>query len=320
MMSNGMAHEEAREALEALALDALSAPERAAILAHADECAACRHELAALEASVAELAYAVRPIPMSDAQRDRVRGRLLQRAAAERADATHAPPALVLADRVPPHRPTTELVTALDAHGEKPFHILIPHTPNEGVHHPTHWTAARAWWLAAAASIVAAVSVASLFQVTQERDTIRAAYQLVTGDRSIGRSVVDSLRALVADRDLLVANLTGPQVAVMTLASSGTRAPSARMFWNQSVNAWTFVAHNLPKPKAGRAYQLWLVTDKLKISAGTFTPGASGDAVVRATYALPKNALAAVAVTDEPEAGSPQPTTTPVIAVVNSTR
>ena len=319
MMSNGMAHEEAREALEALALDALSAPERAAVLAHVDGCAVCRHELAALESSATELAYAVRPLPMSDAQRDRVRGRLLQRAAAERADAIHAPPALVL-ERVPPHRPTTELVTALDAHGEKPFHILIPHTPNEGLHHPTHWTAARAWWLATAASIVAAVSVASLYQVTSERDSINAAYQLVAGDRSVGRAAADSLRAVVADRDRLVANLTGPQVAVMTLASSGTQAPSARMFWDQSVNAWTFVAHNLPKPKAGRTYQLWLVTAKLKISAGTFMPGANGDAVVRATYALPKNALAAVAVTDEPEAGSLQPTTTPVIVGVNSAR
>lgn len=320
MMSNGMAHEEAREALEALALDALSVPERAAVLAHVDGCAACRHELAALETSAAELAYAVRPVPMSEAQRDRVRGRLLRRAAAERTDAAHAPPALVLADRTPSHRSTTELASALDAHGEKPFHILIPHAASEGVHHHTRFTAARAWWLATAASIVAAVSLASLYQVTHERDTIRAAYQLAAGDRSVGRSVVDSLRALVADRDQLVANLTGPQVAVMTLASYGTRAPSARMFWDQSVNAWTFVAHNMPKPKAGRTYQLWLVTSKLKISAGTFMPGDNGDAVVRATYALPKDALAAVAVTDEPAAGSLQPTTTPVLVAANSTR
>jgi hypothetical protein len=41
----------------------------------------------------------------------------------------------------------------------------------------------------------------------------------------------------------------------------------------------------------------------------------------QATYALPKDAqLAAVAVTDEPEAGSAQPTTTPVIISVASTR
>ena len=92
------------------------------------------------------------------------------------------------------------------------------------------------------------------------------------------------------------------------------------MFWDQSVDAWTFVAHNLPKPKTGRTYQLWLVTAKQKISAGTFMPGANGDAVVRATYALPKDALAAIAVTDEPEAGSAQPTTPPVLLAVASTR
>ena len=288
MTSNGMAHEEAREALEALALDALGAPERAAVLAHVDGCAVCRHALAELEATASELAYAVRPVPMPDAQRDGMRERLVRRAAAERAD----------------------------AYGEKPFHILIPHTANEGVHHPTHWTAGRAWWLALAASLVAVVSLGSLYQVTHERDAIAAAYQMAVGDRV----VADSLRASLTDRDHLIANLTGPQVAVMTLASSGARAPSARMFWDQSVDAWTFVAHNLPKPKPGRTYQLWLVTAKQKISAGTFMPGANGDAVVRATYALPKDALAAVAVTDEPEAGSAQPTTVPVIVGVKSTR
>ena len=317
MMSNGMSHEEARETLEVLALDALSAPERAAVLAHVDGCAACRHELAALEASAAELAYAVRPVPMSVAQRDRIRARLLARAADDRTDAAHSTP-----ERAPSHRPTTELAAALEAHGEKPFHILIPHatTSEGGLHHPSHWTAARAWWLALAACLVAAVSVGSLYQVMHERDSIANAYRLVSGDRFAGRSVADSLRALVADRDQLIANLTGPQVAVMTLASSGARAPSARMFWDQSVNAWTFVAHNLPKPKTGRIYQLWLVSGKQKISAGTFNPSENGDAVVRATYALDRNALGAVAVTDEPESGSPQPTTVPIIAGVNSTR
>ena len=316
MTSNGMSHEEAREALEVLALDALSAPERAAVLAHVDGCAVCRHELAALEASAAELAYAVRPVPMSFAQRDRIRARLLSRAAAERTDASHSIPA-----HAESHRPATDLMAALDAHGEKPFHILIPHAVNEsGPHHPSHWTAGRAWWLALAACLVAAVSVGSLYQVMHERDSIANAYRLVAGDRFAGRSVADSLRTVVAERDELIANLTGPQVAVMTLASSGDRTPSARMFWNQSVNAWTFVAHNLPRPKAGRTYQLWLVSGKQKISAGTFAPGANGDAVVRATYALAKDALGAVAVTDEPESGSPQPTTVPIIAGVNSTR
>ena len=311
MTSNGMAHKEAREALGALALDALGAPERAAVLAHVDGCAVCRNALAALEATAAELAYAVRPVPMPDAQRDGIRERLVRRAAAERSDAHHG-----TGVRLALHGPSAELVPDIDAHDEKPFHILLPHTANEGLQHPTHWTAGRAWWLALAASLVAVVSLGSLYQVTKERDAITAAYQVTVGDRA----VTDSLRASLTDREHLIANLTGPQVAVVTLASSGARAPSARMFWDQSVDAWTFVAHNLPKLKTGRTYQLWLVTAKQKISAGTFLPGANGDAVVRATYALPKGALAAVAVTDEPEAGSAQPTTVPVIVGVKSTQ
>jgi anti-sigma-K factor RskA len=324
MTSNGMAHEEAREALEALALDALSVPERAAVLAHVDGCAACRHELAALEVTAAELSYAVRPEPMSDAQRDRVRGRLMNRIAAERGDAERvAPQRGALPPVVMPvasRRPTPEAVAAIDAHGTNPFHVLIPRTPNEGLHHPTVFTAARAWWLALAACLVTGVSLATLYQVTKERDAISAAYQLVAGDRSTGHGTVDSLRSALLDRDKLIANLTGPQVAVMSLASTSPTSPSARMFWDQSVDAWTFVAHNMPKPRTGRTYQLWLVTADKKINAGTFTPGANGDAVVRATYALPKDALAAVAVTDEPEAGSPQPTTVPMLVATKSTR
>ncbi len=285
MTSSGMTHEEAREALEALALDALDASERAAVLAHVTGCADCRHERAALEVHVAQLAYAVRPEPMSDVQRVRVRSRLLARAAADRSSAS-------------PVRPDTDVrrVPAM--------------TP------PTR----QSMWIALAASVVAAVSLASLFQVNREREHIAGAYAAAVGERTASRASLDSLRAAMADRDKLIANLTGPDVAVVTMASAGPKTPSARMFWDQSVNAWTFVAHNLPRPKAGRTYQLWLVTASQKISAGTFAPGANGEAVVRATYALAKDSLAAVAVTDEPETGSAQPTTVPFIVGMKSAR
>ena len=317
-MSNGIRHEEARNALEALALDALDASERAAVMAHVTTCGVCRYELTALENAAAQLAHVVRPVPMADEQRDRVRDRLMRRVAGGN-EAVQRDPAPGQA--MPFHRPTAELEAELGAHGEKPFHILLPNAETAPVHHEIrHFTAARGWWLAAAASLIAVASLVSLLQVMRERDAITSAYQLVAGDRSVSRQALDSLRASLTQRDRVIANLTGPDVAVMTLASAGGTAPSARMFWNQSVNAWTFVAHNLPKPAAGRIYQLWLVTAKEKISAGTFMPGANGDAMMQATYALPKDALAAVAVTDEPQAGSAQPTTTPVIVGVKSTR
>jgi hypothetical protein len=317
-MSNALSHEEARSALEALALDALDASERVAAMAHVDGCAACHAELTALEQSAAQLAYAVRPVPMSDDARDRVKSRLMSRVASQR----HATPRgnEVVAERDSLVRPVAELGARHVAPAARPMHILVPNpaiAPREIV----HFTAQRAWWLAAAASLVAAVSVASLYQVTKERDAATSALQAASVDRSLTRPELESLRAVVADRDRVIANLTGPNVAVMTLASTGPNAPSGRMFWNQSINAWTFVAHHLPKPAAGRTYQLWFVTAKQKISAGTFATGPNGDAMYQATYALPKDAqLAAVAVTDEPEAGSAQPTTTPVIISVASTR
>jgi hypothetical protein len=290
MKTAGMAHEQALQELEALALDALDADERIAVLAHVAGCAICQQEILALQATASQLAYGVKPVPMSNAQRDRIRTRLIGRVAADR---LHAP-------EVNPSASTV---------------ILVPH-PEKAPHGGRHWLESRSSWLAMAASLVAAVSLATLYQVTKERDDIRRAYEFT----SARTSQADSLRAALDDRDRLIANITGPQVAVVTLTSGGIRTPSARMFWDQSVNAWTFVAHNLPAPKTGRVYQLWLVTAKDKINAGTFSPDAKGDAVVRATYNLPKDALAAVAVTDEPSAGSPQPTTTPIIMGANSTR
>ena len=295
-MTHGMAHEQAHESLEALALDALDAAERAAVMAHVSGCAICREEMSQLRAAAAQLSYAVPAIPMSAAQRDRIKARLIGRAAADRGQPTAFTPTPTSSARIlRPH----------NAHDIKPV-----------VEVNDNWMTSRASWVALAASVIAVASVTALVQVTKERDTLQDAYRLA----SSSTGTVDSLRAMVQDREAMIANLTGPQVAVMSLTTTGARTPSARMFWDQAVNQWTFVAHNLPAPKQGRTYQLWLVTANAKISAGTFTPSATGDAVVRANYALPKDALAAVAVTDEPQSGSAQPTTVPILAVTSATR
>jgi anti-sigma-K factor RskA len=80
------------------------------------------------------------------------------------------------------------------------------------------------------------------------------------------------------------------------------------MYWAPATDSGVFVGNDLPAPPAGRTYQLWLVTGEARISAGTFTPSADGTVLVRATYALPRDALRAVAVTVEAEGGAPQPT------------
>lgn len=168
-----------------------------------------------------------------------------------------------------------------------------------------------ATWLAAAAVVAFAVSAALLARATRERDAARLALRAAEGRSQVR---LDSLGAALASSRSMVEALTGPSVRVVELTAAGTREPVARMFWDRAANRWTMVAHNLPRPAQGKTYQLWLVTGTAKISAGTFEPTAAGDAMMQAEYALPAGALQAVAVTEEPAGGMPQPTGPMVIA------
>ena len=301
-MSDGMTHEQATEELEGLALDALDAYERDAVLAHVAECDACRAELMLLQQTTAYLASAVAPVPMSVAQRGRLRERLVSRAAADRS--------------------VTGVVSNTEAHADASFSTssaasssAVRSIGSARSVESRHMSGSR--WLAIAASVIAVVSVGALMQVRSERDELRGVLQTAAAERGARAVALDSLRAALTDRERLITNLTGEQVAVMSVGSSDIRSPSGRMFWDQQHGAWTFVGHHLPAPKAGRTYQLWLVTPTAKISAGTFTPDAAGRAIVRASYVLPKDGLSAIAVTDEPAAGSAQPTTEPFLVATS---
>ena len=295
-MSEGMTHEQAREALEALALDALDAPEREAVMAHVASCTTCQSELAALENTANELAYAATPLPMPPAQRDRIRARLLARAAADRGArdplAATVPGPEVRRSGGPEVRPDVTPIR--------------PAATRRRALGPVAW-------MAMAASVVAILGAGAFFNASRERDALRDALVAARAANGTQLAALDSLRTAVASRDRMLANLTGPQVAVMTLASTAQAAPTGMMFWDQRHDAWTFVAHRVPMPSAGRTYQLWLVTPSSKISAGTFMPSPDGEVMMQATYALAKDSLAAVAVTDEPMGGSPEPTTAPLL-------
>ena len=149
---------------------------------------------------------------------------------------------------------------------------------------------------------------ASLVLLVQARSELREARVTFAEAERLRSRSEDSLQSVVAEQDRRLASLTGGKVRVVELTTQDLNKPYARMFWDQATHRWTFVAHRLPALAQGRTYQLWLVSGDRKISAGTFVPDARGEAVVRAEYALAPNALAAVAVTEEPAGGVPQPT------------
>jgi hypothetical protein len=160
-----------------------------------------------------------------------------------------------------------------------------------------------------ATTIGLGLALAASLALLVRANTDRAEMQKTFATADVAKSTrIDSLRSVLAARDQFVASLTGPKVSVVGLTSGATKSPRALMFWDKATNRWTFIAHNMPALGAGRTYQLWLVTAGQKISAGTFSVTAGGDALVQATYALDPNALKAVAVTEEPAGGMPQPT------------
>src|SRR4051794_10259659 len=228
-MSDGVTHDAARDALEALALDALDATERDAVMAHVASCERCQSELAALEHTAGALLLAAAPVHMKPAQRDRIRSRLLARAAADRA--TTASPMAEGAER-PGRRAEPVAPRAADV---TPIHRAAPRRVSR----------ASALW-AAAASVVALLGAGAYLKAQRDNQALRDALHVVQDDRGARASALDSLRASLADRDSMLANLTGPQVKVMTLASTGPAAPTGRMFWDQSHDMWTFVAHHVP--------------------------------------------------------------------------
>ncbi len=290
MNRNDPSHDEAFAALEALALDALDARARDAVLAHVAWCTECRDELKRLRAVASQLAF-VAPVAAGagapSVSRERTRARLMARASAEgtlREVARHTPVS---------------------------FPVEAP------VRSPSFMDV-RTWrpvdWFALAASLLLVASLTVLAVTINEGKNLRQ--QLALESTYNGQTVAhgDSLERVIAARDSMLASLLGREVAIMRLTSAGARAPFALMFWDRVHNAWTFTAHNMPPLKTGRTYQLWLVTATAKISAGTFDPK-DGDAVLRAKYPLAPDALRAVAVTEEKTGGAIQPTSDPIIAV-----
>ena len=262
-----------RDLLPMAAMDALSPEERVALNSHLATCAECARELAGLRDVSGSIAASLPSRPMTPERAALLRGRLMARAVADRAN-------------VAPIRSGTP-----------------------GSRAPAAPPARRApWgWLAAASLLVAVAAVG--YGASPRAPGV----SLVSALLHLHHENAD-LRKQLAEQKAIVEELTGPGVRVIDAAATSAREPYARMFWDQPANRWTFVAYNLPAAVPGHTYQLWLVTrDQRKVSAGTFTPDARGSALVRATYELPQDSLAAIAVTSEPAGGSAQPTTTPFL-------
>lgn len=300
-----LTHEEAYAELAAVSLDAVSVELSGAVREHASVCPECGPELVALEETVAELGQLVPQRAMNLGHGAGIRSRLLMRARGERealsVPATGRPDLArgVASLTGQGDRLTPGSQRAVEAEVRKV--VPLQKRRSRILSGPGLFAVA-----ASAAFIAAAVQLA---RVTSERNVLRVA--LSTPRTPAVRT--DTTAPTAQEKDALVAAMAGPDVKIVPLSAKGA-ARMGRMFWNRVSNQWTMVVYTMRPPRPGMTYQVWLVTGTAKISAGTFQPDSTGHAFMQANYALDRNALKAVAVTEEPAGGMPAPTGSIVVS------
>lgn len=124
---------------------------------------------------------------------------------------------------------------------------------------------------------------------------------------------LDELRQIARDTEAARAVLGASDLARIDLTGQPSAASArARAFWNRS-SGLVFTASELPVVPAGRAYQLWVLTEGSPISAGMLQPDAGGSVQAFIPTPLDLPAPVGMAVTVEPAGGVPAPTTQPVL-------
>lgn len=109
--------------------------------------------------------------------------------------------------------------------------------------------------------------------------------------------------------------LNEPQLKIASFGQAQPQPPRGRVLASANRGIMLLVA-NLPPAAQGRTYEMWLVPKTgAPVPAGLFQTAADGRALHLRPGTVDLNTVAAVAVSDEPAAGSAAPTTTPFIAV-----
>jgi hypothetical protein len=294
---NKLSHDEAFAELAAVALDAVSVELSIAVREHAAVCPECGPELVAMEETVAQLGQLVPQRAMNLGHGAGIRSRLVMRARSEReARSAAAPGPPDLARGVASltglgHKLTPGTQRAVDEEVRK----ALPPQKRRPVFSGSNL-------LALAASIAFIAAAIQLARMTSERNALRNQIAAVPAPPA----APDSDKTAATEKQALIEAMAGADVKIVPLST--TSAQMGRVFWNRSSNDWTMIVYTMRPPKPGMTYQVWLVTDSAKISAGTFQPDSTGHAFMQAKYALDRNALKAVAVTEEPMGGMPSPT------------
>ncbi len=171
----------------------------------------------------------------------------------------------------------------------------------------------RPWW---AFAPILGTAVLAIFAVMLWRDNGEMRLQLESAKAELQRAQVSADESknnqeLATKAKNILDLLTSPEsLRVEVVATGVTPRPHGKAIYNAAQGTLVFVAGNLDPLPAQRAYELWLLpkTGSQPVAIGVFKPDAQGNATLLMPSMPIGIAAKNFAVTVEPAAGSPAPT------------
>ena len=161
---------------------------------------------------------------------------------------------------------------------------------------------------------VAAALLFALYNVNEERkleQRIQSTQEALTAQIQTQLRTAQELE--LARREALI--LTDPNSVKIAMAAGDKRLPILQAMWHQTLGI-VVNGQQLPVPAENRTLQLWLIPSKpgaKPVPSLTLRPDANGKFDLLVTNPPDsQGGTKALAITEEPEGGSPQPTTTPI--------
>ena len=159
-----------------------------------------------------------------------------------------------------------------------------------------------AWAAAAALALITGYTVRQMNTQNTQLAELRKQMRLATIQNQMLQNQLDMNR-------MVAMVMTSPDSMPVKLMPKDTKMPMVHAYLHPHMGM-AITADQMPTMPSARTLQMWIVPKGGKpVSVAIFHPDSAGEIALVAPITVPRNEIAALAVTDEPAGGSPQPTT-----------
>lgn len=267
---------------EAYALGALDVAELAAFEAHLSTgCATCAQGVAEARWLVSQLAY----LAPESGPSNMLKGRLMQTVRGEAASASSI------------------------AHGSSPGSL-----PGSSRGAAGSRTATVPYWMSAGIAALLLITLYTAWDAHRAKEELRATNERLAERSRAEQAAADEKIAAMTEQIAAMrresAILSDPAATKIMLMPQKIAAPQLVAMW-QHENGIVVTGRQVPMPAANHVLQLWLIPKAAgakPMPSMALRPDASGKFVMVVAHPPDPSGIKALAITEEPEGGSPQPT------------